>query len=151
MILKNQKKFKINIIKLIKDEYMKKLSWKLKYNGNIYCASACGGNCTYEQYLKVLKESNIMIKKLGKHWKLNLVHNLGWYNGVRLQIDKNNWISVSKNYGLKEYCAQLNHSNNIKYHKDPKIVVQMIIGEFTEKVFNYNKTLEHINKVWNNK
>jgi hypothetical protein len=130
---------------------MKKLSWKLKHIGNVYCSSTCGGNCTYKEYLKVLKESNIMLKKFGKNWKLDLVHNLGWYNGVRLQIDKNNWISVSKNYGAKEYHAQLNHSFNIKNHKDPKIIVQMVIDEFIEKVSNYNKTLEHINKIWSNK
>lgn len=126
---------------------MKKTSWKLKRNGNIYCASACGGKCKYEEYQKVLKESKNMIKKLGKNWKLDLNHNLGWFNGVKLKIDKDNWISIDKNYNSKEYRAQLNHSFNIHRHKNINKVLQLVIDECINKAAKQNELLKNLQKV----
>ena len=114
---------------------------------NIYCSPACGYHCTYADYQKAVRESNFMIKKLGKQWETKVHENLGWFNGVELQIDKDNWISVDKNYKAKEYTAQLNHTHNIQHSKDPKKVVELVIKQFTKEVNENTKLLNNILKL----
>lgn len=60
----------------------KELSWKAKRNGNIYCAPACGGKCTWEMYLKAKERGEHCARELGKGWTVRVSENLGWYATV---------------------------------------------------------------------
>ena len=124
-----------------------KLNWIPRRKGDIYCSSACGRDCTYEEYQKAVDESNFMIKKLGKQWKLDVHENLGWFNGIKLYIDKNNFISISRNYRAKEYTAQLNSTYIYFDHKDPKKAVELVIKQFTKEVNEDTKLLNNILKL----
>lgn len=57
----------------------KQLSWKPVRRGDIFCAPACGYNCTWQMYLKAKQESVRLAKSLGAGWKPHVWENMGWY------------------------------------------------------------------------
>lgn len=61
------------------------LSWKPRRNGEMYCAPACGGKCTYVAYLKAESEGRrVKLMLDNPHgWKVMVHENLGWH--VHLQ------------------------------------------------------------------
>jgi len=67
---------------------MEKLSWDAVRNGEIYCAPACGANCTHDEYLKAHANADLLIEKfeneIGGKWKKNIWENLGWHYSVSL-------------------------------------------------------------------
>jgi len=71
-----------------------KRDWKVVRKGKEYCAPACGGGCTFAQYSEMKKQAEKMCKDLGKGWKPQLTHNLGWF------------------------CAVVNGRTTIYYHDD---------------------------------
>jgi hypothetical protein len=58
------------------------MNWKPVRQGNIYCAPACGGNCTYSAYQQAERRANQLAKKLGVGWTVRIWENLGWYYKV---------------------------------------------------------------------
>ena len=72
----------------------KELSWKAVRNGDIYCAPACGYNCTYKMYLEAIERGNRCARELGKGWTVKVSENLGWHTTV-LSPCKRIKISVS--------------------------------------------------------
>ena len=47
----------------------RKLSWKPRRRGLIYCSSACGGNCKYVDYLYARLKTMEAAKALGGGWQ----------------------------------------------------------------------------------
>lgn len=72
----------------MKTKKIKPLSWKAKRNGDIYCAPACGANCTHAAFLKAHADADALIAKckeaIGGRWKKNVHENLGWHYSVVL-------------------------------------------------------------------
>ena len=56
--------------------------WKVVRKGEIYCAPACGGDCTWAQYTAMKNQAKTMCKELGDGWKPQLNHNLGWFCAI---------------------------------------------------------------------
>lgn len=56
--------------------------WKARRNGLIYCAPACGGNCTWDAYCDAVKASKELAENLGQGWRTRVQENLGWYWNV---------------------------------------------------------------------
>jgi len=57
--------------------------WIPRRRGDIYCSPACGGNCTYADYLKATKAADRLCKRLkGVGWKPRVHENLGWHYNV---------------------------------------------------------------------
>lgn len=56
--------------------------WKAVRKGKIYCAPACGHNCTYLDYLQARHRAKEAAKKLGKGWTFEVWENLGWHSKV---------------------------------------------------------------------
>ena len=61
---------------------MKELSWKPRHKGNRYCSPACGHGCTWGEYQQARKEAKDCQRKLGKHWKIRVWENCGWFWAV---------------------------------------------------------------------
>jgi len=61
----------------------RKLSWKAKRNGDIYCAPACGGGCTYAAFKLATKRAELLCKRLGPEWQPDVSENLGWHYAVK--------------------------------------------------------------------
>lgn len=57
----------------------KPLSWKARRSGDLYCAPACGGRCTWAAYQKAKKDAAAFVKRLGTGWKARVWENLGWH------------------------------------------------------------------------
>jgi hypothetical protein len=57
----------------------KPLSWKARRRGPIYCASACGGGCTWDQYQEAKRRAAALCLKLGINWVPDVYENLGWH------------------------------------------------------------------------
>ncbi len=49
--------------------------WKVIRKGKIYCAPACGGDCSFVQYAAMKKQAEKMCKELGEGWEPKLTHN----------------------------------------------------------------------------
>lgn len=60
----------------------KKLSWKAVRRGDIYCAPACGSNCTFAAYEKALEHGRLCAEELGKGWTVRVYENMGWHTSV---------------------------------------------------------------------
>ena len=60
----------------------KKLSWKAVRRGDIYCAPACGANCTWAAYQKALERGRLCADELGKGWTVYVSENMGWHTTV---------------------------------------------------------------------
>ena len=60
----------------------KPLSWKAKRKGDIYCAPACGANCTWAAYQKAFERGRLCVAELGKGWTIRVAENMGWHTTV---------------------------------------------------------------------
>lgn len=82
------------------------LSWKPRLRGNIYCAPACGGNCTRSDYEKAVRAADALIRKLrGNGWKPLVWENLGWHYKV-----VSGPIQVYPSHDRKSYSAMIGGS-----------------------------------------
>lgn len=61
----------------------KKLSWTPVRRGDIYCAPACGGKCTWEKFELAQASAAKLADKLGDGWEPNVWENLGWHWGAK--------------------------------------------------------------------
>ena len=66
------------------------LSWKPRLQGPIYCAPACGGNCTKKAYDQAVKDASVLAKLMGKGWAPFVHENLGWHYSVYWVADPEN-------------------------------------------------------------
>ena len=64
------------------EKKVKKLSWKAVRRGDIYCAPACGANCTWAAYQKALERGRLCADELGKGWTVRVYENMGWHTAV---------------------------------------------------------------------
>lgn len=56
--------------------------WKARRSGDLYCAPACGGGCTWDEYQSAVKYAKDLVKTLGAGWKADVTENLGWHWGA---------------------------------------------------------------------
>lgn len=73
---------------------MKKLSWKPRRRGEIYCAPACGGKCTYAQFVAAEAVTAALVAQLGgakAGWAPRVHENLGWY---AVAVNKRRYLAV---------------------------------------------------------
>lgn len=57
----------------------KSLSWRPVRRGKIYCAPACGVDCTLEDYTAALRNGAKLARALGPGWKPRVWENCGWH------------------------------------------------------------------------
>lgn len=53
--------------------------WKPRRRGRIYCAPACGGDCTLAEHDKAQRTARRIARLLGKGWRVEVWENLGWH------------------------------------------------------------------------
>lgn len=58
---------------------MKEINWIPVRRGDIYCSSACGGNCTRSAYETACRDAKALARRMGPKWKTEINENLGWY------------------------------------------------------------------------
>jgi len=58
------------------------LSWNAVRRGKIYCAPACGGDCTWAEYQQASADAAALVKSLGKGWVARVWENIGWHYGA---------------------------------------------------------------------
>ena len=83
---------------------MTERDWTAKRNGAIYCAPACGGNCTWAAYQKAVKDSARLAEECGHGYIGRINENLGWHFGA---ISPCTRIYVYKSGGDSRYGALL--------------------------------------------
>lgn len=101
---------------------MKKLSWKPKLRGNIYCSPACGGHCTKATFEKAKEDAQRLAIRLGKDWKPVIWENLGWHYKV---IDKTGHIHIYVHENRYSACVGL-YQNWFKSNSPEKAVLGAI-------------------------
>lgn len=57
----------------------KKLSWDPVRRGNVYCAPACGRDCTIQEYNAAEAGGIALARQLGAGWTDDVWENLGWH------------------------------------------------------------------------
>ena len=57
----------------------KPLSWEPVLVGNYYCAPACGGRCTKEEFDQATQAAQELCRNLGPGWRPRVQENLGWH------------------------------------------------------------------------
>lgn len=77
----------------MKQKQKPSLSWTALRQGNyIYCAPACGGQCTWKAYQIAKVKADLLATSLGPQWIPHVWENLGWHysvgipGGCRLEI-----------------------------------------------------------------
>ena len=59
---------------------MKEITWRPKRRGKIYCAPACGRECTFSEYTQAVNSAKALVRKMKtKGWKPHVWENLGWH------------------------------------------------------------------------
>jgi hypothetical protein len=84
---------------------MTKLSWKAVRRGDIYCAPACGGNCTWSAYQSAKRSAARIVKKLGTGWKPYVHENMGWHYCAKSADDGQT--SVYRHHDKPGYWASI--------------------------------------------
>lgn len=65
------------------DKKVKALSWDPVRCGDIYCAPACGGKCTWAAYQEAHKNAKALALMLGEGWAPDVWENLGWHYAAK--------------------------------------------------------------------
>jgi hypothetical protein len=85
-------------------------NWVPVRRGDTYCSPACGGRCTWTEYLKAKYKAEELVKELGPGWKERVHENLGWYWGAEDSTTCLN-VSPSTHKGrVQGYSAYLNEA-----------------------------------------
>lgn len=87
-----------------------KLSWKAVRRGDIYCAPACGGGCTFAAYELAKWRATHLAQRLGPTWEIRLNENLGWHYSVKSpcgRINVNEYWSRPKTDGIVDQLATI--------------------------------------------
>lgn len=88
----------------------KELSWKPKRDGDIYCAPACGGGCTYTKFQLASTRAAALCERLGPGWREHVFENLGWHYKVKSlcgRIHVHEYWRTDKKPGLIERIARM--------------------------------------------
>jgi hypothetical protein len=56
--------------------------WTARRNGLIYCAPACGGNCTWAAFQAAKRNAAALAKACGPGYTPRVQENLGWHYGA---------------------------------------------------------------------
>lgn len=101
----------------------KKLSWKAKRKGTIYCAPACGGGCTWAAYRRARHRAKRLAKHMGKGWTIRVHENLGWHYNVvspcgRIKLHED-WRRGKPNASAVDQLAVLVPSRYTAFLGDP--------------------------------
>lgn len=94
----------------------KKLSWKPRRKGDVYCSPACGHGCTWEEYTAAKRTGLKMLTSMRKPsaWRVHVWENLGWHVIIE-HVKSNGRLSVcvshSNNKNECRYYAMLSFSH----------------------------------------
>jgi hypothetical protein len=55
------------------------LSWTPERRGKIFCAPACGANCTLAAFNLATARADVLCARLGHGWRPRVWENLGWH------------------------------------------------------------------------
>ena len=72
----------------------RELSWKALRRGPIYCAPACGFNCTWADYLKAVEAASALCRSLGRGWMPVISENMGWHYHAAHEAGMSVWPSA---------------------------------------------------------
>lgn len=111
--------------------------WTPVRKGDIYCSPGCGGDCTYEDYLKAQLNAEKLARKLGPRWKPDVWENLGWHCRA---ISSNGAIKVYPSLGDKTYTAFAGEADFpggkwAESGSTPKKAVQNVIAKVRYEMF----------------
>jgi len=122
----------------------KPLSWDPVRHGDIYCSSACGGNCTWAAYQEAHKKAKALVLMLGKGWVPEVWENLGWH-----------WVAKTVD-GLMKVHPSIHKGKTIEYtaffgegvggqwtgrDKDPIAAVDLALAQVTQHVRKVDQLL----------
>jgi hypothetical protein len=102
------------------------LSWKAELKGPIFCAPACGNNCTLAAYKKAKSDAKKCLRQLKyKGFKINVWENVGWHwelykGGLHLYNSGDNFFTLLSECGKSGGHGFWNTSFR---HKDPNKVI----------------------------
>lgn len=106
---------------------MSTLSWIPKRRGKIYCSPACGGGCTYAEYLSAKTKAAKLVKRLGRGWKPRVWENLGWH----YQAVKGDVLSVSE---LRRDCYHAYFVCGVFDGRTPQLAVSRALAHARTKI-----------------
>ncbi len=106
---------------------MRKLSWKPRRNGDIYCAPACGRNCTLAEYKQARERVATLKLILGRGWTARIWENLGWHYCA---ISPCGRITVHSSHhkDTVSFYASLQDRWTSKQHRNPRTSVREVIA-----------------------
>jgi len=101
----------------------KKLSWKARRKGKIYCAPACGADCTWAAYKLAKRRANALAKRMGKGWTIRVHENMGWHYNVvspcgRIKLHED-WRRADEEADIIDQLAELVPDYYSAYLGDP--------------------------------
>lgn len=110
----------------------KPLSWKPVRRGKVYCAPACGRQCTWQQYQSAKREAAKLAKRLGRAWKPYVWENLGWHWQVK---SPKRGISVSPPHvDGGTYSACMAPGSYWRYGKTPEKAIAGVVSALKARI-----------------
>lgn len=56
--------------------------WTPRAEGDGFCAPACGGGCRHIAFIRAVRESRDLARRMGAGWQPDVWENLGWHYAV---------------------------------------------------------------------
>ncbi len=78
--------------------------WTAVRRGEIYCAPACGFNCTYAAYRAAIQKGKALAKRCGQGYTYHVWENMGWYYNAVSPCGR---LKVHEHKDVKQYLAFL--------------------------------------------
>lgn len=111
---------------------MNETNWTPVANGDIYCSTRCGYNCTKAQFDAAVQDADNLVARLGSGWKPRIWENLGWHYSAVKGIAK---VHPSSN---GEYMAFINSTiiQTTDRDLDPNVAVEKAVDELRRMMTN---------------
>jgi hypothetical protein len=131
-----------------------KLSWKPVRKGQVYCAPACGGGCTWAAHQQAWERARELCDRLGPGWKPHVWENLDWHyqavfgkpvcEGHAGLIE----VTVSHHGARSTYTVCLQTGPQIIVEAgDPVKAVELLVREMRDRAALLTSTVEQLSPV----
>ncbi len=101
-----------------------KQDWTPRRRGAIYCSPACGGNCTYADYLAAIKASHKLAAGCGAGYTAHVWENLGWHHEAKSPDGR---IQVHPSHEGTQYTASVGDGSYWGLGGTPKAAINQAL------------------------
>lgn len=115
--------------------------WNPLRKGDIYCAPACGRDCTWDEFLEAHTEADKLVALLGPSWEKRVWENLGWFYEANLRGVNNCSLSLSRAHGPSMCIFNSAGGSFVSHKEDPRDAIREVFERAAAKHKTFSEEL----------